>query len=100
MHNIRIMYVSVCFSVFIVKTPDGSEHTVKTRLLLFSVDLHVSARAMVINMKQFNGEFLDAATVRIKENPDSLALCIVIGHTWHKTQSEHTKVSSPMLEIL
>ena len=38
-----------------MRTPDGLNHVVKARLLLSSVDL--PARAVVLNMKQFNGEF-------------------------------------------
>ena len=38
-----------------MKTPDGGNHTVKERLLMCSVDL--PARALVLNMKQFNGRY-------------------------------------------
>ena len=50
-----VIIVIIILSGFSVKTADGVDRIVRARLLLCSVDL--PARALVLNMKQFNGEY-------------------------------------------
>ena len=56
MHLYLLLVVYTVASIGLsINAPDGSEVTAKVRLLMTTLDL--PAKALVLNMKQFNGEF-------------------------------------------